>query len=235
LPATNWERGGQSAPITAVPYINGVLGELGAEPVADLQTYAVYRMFAVLRSILIHEFPRDDEIVLPASEKDLPKESKGLGPVVGNKVICGLAAGVNDLSALVVEGFQLTQHELSVLAGHYENTAASIQYVEVYPGQYGGAEGRSKYFAERRLFTIETVLGETKFAKAIEGTRAKWTKTFEQNEEAREKLLPCIICGADRRSEFPQHYPDGHCFECAVRCEECGTTRRRYEGRKHSG
>ena len=94
-----------------------------------------------------------------------PQESEGLG---SRRVL-----GVNDRMALIVETFEPTRHELSLLVEHYYREARSnLEFYEA-TGQTGTTEIRELAFARRRLATLEDALGESDYQAAIDAAKKK--------------------------------------------------------------
>ncbi len=146
--------------------------------------------------------------------KQMAVESEGLGPLGG--VIGAGIRGVNDQSASLVENFKPTLYELEVLARHYLEEAREIEFDGKFLGSSGSYEIRMHPFAYRRLATIENVLGEERFQKAIARTEEKWDKIFAEAAEIERNLEACKGCGRKRvyYDYAAPGIPDGYCHEC---------------------
>ena len=139
--------------------------------------------------------------------KEFPAESEGLGPLRVSDLIIGRVAGVNDASAELVQEFKPTRYELRVLARHYLKKLTEIDYMWIAFGQSGSYEIRFDPFAERRLGTICSILGEEEFREAIAPVEAEWKKWQEEN-------LKCKQCGKPRSIPL---------IQSDVLCDRCGS------------
>ncbi len=145
-------------------------------------------------------------------KKQFSVESEGLGPLGG--VIGGGIRGVNDSTAYLVDDFKPTLCELAVLTGHYLGNLREIEFGERFYATSGSYEIRMGPFADRRLATIEDVLGKERFQKAIASTEEKWDKIFAEALEFEKNLAPCTRCGARRTYADYVHCSEGYCGKC---------------------
>ncbi len=150
--------------------------------------------------------------------KQLPVESEGLGPLVGDGFAVGVVSGVNDESGCLVEDFKPTIHELDVLARQYLIEARIIEFDSRFLGMGDSYGIRMRPFAYRRLATIENVLGEERFQEAITRTVEEWDRKFAEAEEIERNLEPCKQCGG-KRDYYDYAFPsilEGYCGACKV-------------------
>jgi hypothetical protein len=105
--------------------------------------------------------------------------------------------------AELVDGFTPTRCELAVLAEHYYD---EMLYILFDCWVSGDAEWRFTAFANRRLTTIEDLLGKEDFDNAIASVKRKWDeKVAQAKENLRKKGLLCERC------EEPLDHPGGGC------------------------
>jgi hypothetical protein len=100
--------------------------------------------------------------------KKVPSESEGLDPLHGNGFVIGHVRGVNDRAAELVDGFQPTRYELGILTEHYMNEIGNILYSYEAFMQSGSYEIRFRPFAEQRLGTIQSILGEEEISSIVD-------------------------------------------------------------------
>jgi hypothetical protein len=147
-------------------------------------------------------------------EKRWPVESEGLGGVFG-----GCVRGVTDQSACLVDNFEPTLYELEVLARHYLETIYSIDFNYRFLCMSGSSSIRRRPFADRRLATIEAIIGVARFRNAIASTEEEWAKEFAETEEFERNLEPCKQCGRKRvyYDCAAPDIPDEYCNACMAR------------------
>jgi hypothetical protein len=101
------------------------------------------------------------------SEKRFPKECEGLGCLRTDHFTIGIVEGINNGSAALVEDFEVTKHEAALLAERYlQDLYGTLQFCTFYQ-QGGSSEARTMAFAHRRLDTLQKVLGEEAWEKAL--------------------------------------------------------------------
>ena len=81
-----------------------------------------------------------------------------------------------------VSGFDLTRHDLGVLARHYLNTYYDHDYFWEWSGSTCGWERRLHAFCVQVLNKIFTVLGEDTFEMEVDEIHKKWKKEFDDLE-----------------------------------------------------
>ncbi len=146
-----------------------------------------------------------------ANEKgqNYPEESRGLGSYPLASV-----EGVNDSSAELVKDFIPTRYELGVLANHYLEESAVLDYDAVFFRSTGSWELRISAFSNRRLNSIANCLGDDAFDKATAEMRDRWATRFREAKETIEAAIPCKRCGMPRTDPY-----DALCFgQFCARC-----------------
>ena len=143
-----------------------------------------------------------------------PKESEGLGAWGNGKFVFGLAKGVNDEVAALVDGFKPTGYELEILAQHYLEEALDIEFFWECDESIGSGEMRSHSFAWRRVNTIAEILGEKRYKEATAGIIEEWEKKFEDLAKSKKNVSPCKKCGVNREWGELIHFED-YCHNCS--------------------
>jgi hypothetical protein len=154
---------------------------------------------------------------LPA---DYAPEAAACMPLVGPGCIIGSGIpGVNDEGARLSD-FKPTLHELGILAVHYEELYQDTEFCCTAYEYSGSSESRRMAFAGARLASIQKVLGEEAFEKAVTETRKRWKAQWEKfaADMAAAKCAACDkpAAGYQDAGYIKEH---GRCYECAEKKE----------------
>jgi hypothetical protein len=141
-----------------------------------------------------------------------PPEAEGLGFYSNGTSTIGLVDGVNDASARLVEDFRVTRYELEVLARHYLEEVRFFEYDFAAYRVTGSTAIRMVPFGERRLGSIERILGEDVLVKALAPVEEEWRKRFDDLEIDLATPVKCEECGGEFRRENL----------CSALCQGCG-------------
>ena len=129
----------------------------------------------------------------------LASESEDLHPLAG---IIGVVHGVNDQGAELVEEFEPTRLELSILAKHYAELIHDVWHTW-YAFQYSDSYGIGmKPFAERRLSRIWNILTEEELQEVAQYIRES-NRTIKEMRHEVENPAPCNHCGIPRKGPIP--------------------------------
>jgi len=130
------------------------------------------------------------------------------------------ASTENPAAVQLLADFKPTRYELALLANDTLDQLKEIDFDWRFLPENGrySSDIRMQPFAYRRLTTIENVLGEGRFQKAIASTREKWERAFAETEEIERNLEPCKHCGAKRGYyDYAMSFvPDGYCGACSA-------------------
>ena len=139
----------------------------------------------------------------------LAHESEGRERTSVDILMEGLINGGGNASE---RDFRVTRKELEVLARHYLEVVALHDYWIFRYLSFGRSENETWGRATSRLYSIQQVLEEDVFAKAVADVKEKWEKEAARLEFALATPVKCEECGG----EFCK---DG-LFDASV-CQEC--------------
>ena len=131
------------------------------------------------------------------------------------------ASTENPAAVQLLADFKPTRYELALLANDTLDQLKEIDFIAIFLRSSGSREWRMSIHAPRFLATIENVLGEERYQKAIASTKEEWDKIFAEAEEVEKNLEPCKQCGAKRGYyDYAMSFvPDGYCGACGGRAE----------------
>ena len=130
-------------------------------------------------------------------DNQFPPEAEGLGYHSDGSSTIGLVEGVNDASARLIEDFRVTRYELEVLARHYLEKVKQYEHEWMAYRCTGSTGRRMLAFGERRLDSIERILGKDVLDKVLEPVEEKWRKTFDDLRVFLATPGKCEQCGEE--------------------------------------
>jgi hypothetical protein len=129
----------------------------------------------------------------------------------------------------------LSSGQLGHLANHYVDERMDITHFWRVYQQSSSSESRRVMFADARLETLRSVMGDGEFNAAIAEKEAEWTRRFADTEEAERNLAPCRTCGEPRVfASLSYHLDDSICARWRSNCPSPlpASARRVYQGVK---
>lgn len=147
--------------------------------------------------------------------QEVPDEALDLGALKVQRIIIGVVPGVNDPSALLVNGANLTVRELGKLAIHYINHSFEIDMLWREYGVSGSYEYRMSIFAGKRLDTIRIFLGEHLYDELTADVNDACNKKITALNEREKNLPACKKCGGKRT------LPDDEYNDGLILCVNC--------------
>ena len=140
-------------------------------------------------------------------DKQSPPEAEGCGWMIKAGIVGG-----RDPALRLAEDFVPTRRDLVVLARNYLDVVRDCQYCWMAYATTGSDWLRDSALANRRLDSIERILGADVLAKALAPVEEKWRKTFDGVKVDLATPVKCEECGG----EFCREVLD------QVTCEGCG-------------
>ena len=132
-----------------------------------------------------------------------PPEAEGCEPLSVGPITIGVVRGVNDASAGLVEDFRVTRYELEVLARHYLEKVKQVEHEWTAYRCTGSTGMRMLAFGERRLGSIERILGKDVLDKALAPMEEEWRRRLDDVKVDLATPVKCEECGEKFYREVP--------------------------------